>query len=134
MISIGDGGWKSTDATRGSTDQIPSLNSFDVNADGKQIFAHYCIDTVETLLTSLEQKAKPMLKGGKSALGVFIANNAVIVDRMIDTSDLRPLLASRITDIEKWAPPSMHPHGANLRATFLTTEETNGRRLSRGIR
>ncbi|PQE14219.1 Exo70 exocyst complex subunit protein [Rutstroemia sp. NJR-2017a BVV2] len=102
MISIGDGGWKSTDATRGSTDQIPSLNSFDVNADGKQIFAHYCIDTVETLLTSLEQKAKPMLKGGKSALGVFIANNAVIVDRMIDSSDLRPLLASRITDIEKW--------------------------------
>ena len=56
MISIGDGGWKSAEGPRGSSDQIPSLKSFDVNADGKQIFAHYCVDTVETLITSLEQR------------------------------------------------------------------------------
>jgi exocyst complex protein 7 len=101
MISIGDGGWKSTGETNNSTDQIPSLKSFDVGADGKQIFAHYSIDTIDALLTSLEQKAKPLLKG-KPTLGVFIANNATIVDRMIRNSDLQPLLASRMSDVEKW--------------------------------
>lgn len=102
MISIGDGGWKSSAAPQGSTDQIPSLKSFDVNADGKQIFAHYCIDTIEALLTSLDQKAKIILKGGKPALGVFLANNATIVMRMIEGSELRGLLAPRIGEIEKW--------------------------------
>ncbi|KAB8290066.1 hypothetical protein EYC80_010392 [Monilinia laxa] len=102
MISIGDGGWKSSATTPGSTDQIPSLNSFDVNADGKQIFANYCLDTIEALLSSLEQKAKVLLKGGKPALGVFLANNATIVMRMIEGSQLKELLAPRIGDIERW--------------------------------
>ncbi|QSZ35671.1 hypothetical protein DSL72_006793 [Monilinia vaccinii-corymbosi] len=101
MISIGDGGWKSSATPQGATD-IPSLNSFDVNADGKQIFAHYCIDTIEALLSSLEQKAKVLLKGGKPALGVFLANNATIVLRMIEGSPLKELLAPRIGDIERW--------------------------------
>jgi len=101
MISIGDGGWKTNAASYSSSDQIPSLNSFDVTADGKQIFAHYCIDTIELLLASLEQKAKPLLKG-KSTLGVFIANNATIVDRMIRSSDLQPLLSSRMAEVDKW--------------------------------
>ncbi|EDN98486.1 hypothetical protein SS1G_13345 [Sclerotinia sclerotiorum 1980 UF-70] len=102
MISIGDGGWKSSGTPQGSTDQIPSLNSFDVNADGKQIFANYCIDTIEALLSSLEQKAKVLLKGGKPALGVFLANNATIVMRMIEGSELKGLLAPKIGEIEKW--------------------------------
>ena len=72
MISLGDGGWKATAASNSSSDQIPSLNSFDVGADGKQIFAHYSIDTIDSLLTALEQKGKPLLKG-KQALGVFLA-------------------------------------------------------------
>jgi exocyst complex protein 7 len=101
MISIGDGGWKTNAASNSSSDQIPSLNSFDISADGKQIFAHYCIDTIDTLLSSLDQKAKPLLKG-KQTLGVFIANNATIVDRMIRSSDLQPLLASRMADVDKW--------------------------------
>ena len=101
MISIGDGGWKSTAASTTSSDQIPSLNSFDVGADGKQIFAHYSIDTIDTLLTSLEQKGKPLLKG-KPTLGVFLANNATVIDRMIRNSDLQPLLSSRMADVEKW--------------------------------
>ncbi|KAH6673789.1 Cullin repeat-like-containing domain protein [Halenospora varia] len=101
MISIGDGGWKTNAASNSSMEQIPSLNSFDVSADGKQIFAHYCIDTIDALLQSLEAKAKPLLKG-KPTLGVFIANNATVVDRMIRNSDLQPLLAPRMNDIEKW--------------------------------
>jgi len=101
MISIGDGGWKTHVASTNSTEQIPTLNSFDVTADGKQIFAHYCVDTIDTLLTSLEQKGKVLLKG-KPTLGVFIANNATVVDRMIRGSDLQPLLSSRMSDVDKW--------------------------------
>ncbi|EKD18632.1 uncharacterized protein L3040_002059 [Drepanopeziza brunnea f. sp. 'multigermtubi'] len=101
MVSIGDQGWRSTATSNASIDQIPSLNSFDVGADGKEIFANYCIDTIDTLLSSLEAKAKPLLKG-KAPLGVFIANNATIVDRMIRTSELQPLLQSRMGEIEKW--------------------------------
>ena len=101
MISIGDGGWKSNASSNQSSDQIPTLNSFDVGADGKQIFANYSIDTIDILLSSLEQRARPLLKG-KPPLGVFIANNATIVDRMIRTSELQPLLQSRMADVDKW--------------------------------
>jgi exocyst complex protein 7 len=101
MISIGDGGWKSSAASTTSSDQIPSLNSFDITADGKQIFAHYCTDTIDTLLNSLESKGKALLKG-KQTLGVFLTNNATIVDRMIRNSDLQPILSSRMADIDKW--------------------------------
>jgi exocyst complex component 7 len=101
MISIGDGGWKASRASANSSDQIPSLKSFDVTADGKQIFAHYCVDTIDALLVSLEQRGKALLKG-KLTLGVFVANNATVVDRMIRGSDLQPLLASRMADVDKW--------------------------------
>lgn len=101
MISIGDGGWKNSSQAKGSTDAIPSLSSFDVGADGKQIFANYSMDTIDTLLNSLQSKAQPLLKG-KQTLGAFIANNATVCDRMIRNSDLAPLLASRIVDVEKW--------------------------------
>lgn len=101
MISIGDGGWKSTIQSTISSDQIPSLNSFEIGADGDKIFAHYCIDTIDTLLSSLEQKAKPLLKG-KATLGVFLANNATVVDRMVRNSELYSLLSTRMADIDKW--------------------------------
>lgn len=101
MISLGDGGWKTSASTTVSSDQIPTLNSFDITADGNQIFAHYCLDTIDVLLSSLDQRAKPILRG-KQTLGVFIANNAVIIDRMIRTTDLEPLLASRMVDVDKW--------------------------------
>ncbi len=101
MVSIGDGGWKSSVANSGSLDQIPSLKSFDIGADGKQIFAHYCIDTIDTLLSTLQDRGKLMIKG-KPALGVFVANNAVVVDRIIRNSDLQPLLAPRMGDVERW--------------------------------
>jgi len=101
MISIGDGGWKTSAVSNSSSEQIPSLASFDVTADGKQIFAHYCVDTIDTLLSSLEQKSKIVLKS-KPALGVFLMNNATVVDRMIRGSDLQPLLSSRMADVDKW--------------------------------
>lgn len=102
MVSLGDGGWKaSASANSRPSDAIPSLASFDIGADGKDIFGHYCLDTVEILLSSLEQKARLMLKS-KSVIGVFLANSVIIVERMVIDSDLSPLLASRLDLLDQW--------------------------------
>ncbi|KAI1264253.1 Cullin repeat-like-containing domain protein [Xylariaceae sp. FL1019] len=101
MISLGDGGWRSAAPSNTSSDGIPSLASFDIGADGKQIFAHYCTDTLDTLMTALEQKARVLLKG-KSVLGVFLANSVTIIERMIRDSDLKPLLEGRLGNLENW--------------------------------
>ncbi|KAG6002272.1 exocyst complex component exo70 [Claviceps maximensis] len=103
MISLGDGGWKPVSGSLGggSTDAIPSLASFDVGADGKDIFAHYCVDSIDALLVGLDQKAKVLLRG-KSVAGVFLANCVVIIRRMIRDSDLGPLLQSRSDVLDQW--------------------------------
>ncbi|TGJ79678.1 hypothetical protein E0Z10_g9086 [Xylaria hypoxylon] len=101
MVSLGDGGWKSITPSNTSTDAIPSLASFDIGADGKEIFAHYCTDTIDLLMSALEQKARLLLKG-KSALGVFLANSITIIERMIRDSDLKPLLEGRLGSLDVW--------------------------------
>ncbi|RYP82747.1 hypothetical protein DL769_001556 [Monosporascus sp. CRB-8-3] len=101
MVSLGDGGWKSGASASGNMDAIPSLASFDIGADGKEIFAHYCIDTIDALMLSLDQKARTLLKG-KSVLGVFLANNVTIIERMIQDSDLKPLLEGRLSGLDSW--------------------------------
>jgi exocyst complex protein 7 len=127
VISIGDGGWKTNAQSSVSSDQIPSLNSFDITADGNEIFAHYCSDTIDLLLGSLDQKAKMLLKN-KQTLGVFIANNAVIVDRMVSNSELRPLLESRMNDIEKWRKTGIQNYTSSWRdpsAHLMDVQYTN---------
>ncbi|KAI0022558.1 Cullin repeat-like-containing domain protein [Xylariomycetidae sp. FL0641] len=101
MVSLGDGGWKSAAAANNSTDAIPSLASFDVGADGKEIFAHYCTDTIDALMSTLEQKARLLLKS-KSALGVFLANSVTVIERMVRDSDLRPILQGRLGGLDVW--------------------------------
>ncbi|KAI6090152.1 Cullin repeat-like-containing domain protein [Hypoxylon rubiginosum] len=101
MISLGDGGWRSGAAANVSLDGIPSLSSFDIGADGKEIFAHYCTDTIDALMTALEQKARMLLKG-KSLWGVFLANSVTIIERMIRDSDLKPLLEGRLSSLDTW--------------------------------
>ncbi|KAG6057820.1 exocyst complex component exo70 [Claviceps aff. humidiphila group G2b] len=103
MISLGDGGWRSNlgSVGGGPTDAIPSLASFDIGADGKDIFAHYCIDSIDALLVALDQKAKVLLRG-KSVAGVFIANCVVVIERGIRDSDLGPLLQSRSDVLDQW--------------------------------
>lgn len=98
MISIGDGGWKSVAAARGAQASTPTLSSFDVTADGQEIFAHYCIDTVEALFSSLDAKAR-MIFGKKPVVGVLMANSITIVERMIHESELGPLLEARLPPI-----------------------------------
>ncbi|SPQ20045.1 bbea9305-d17a-4ea3-a44e-26ac8505fead [Thermothielavioides terrestris] len=102
MISLGDGGWKSAAASRGGVgDAIPSLASFDIGADGKEIFAHYCTDTIEALMMALDSRARLLLQK-KPVMGVFLANSVAIIDRAIQTSELAPLLESRLAALETW--------------------------------
>ena len=104
MASLGDSNWQSaapTDST--SSTSLPSLQSFDVSADRSHLIARYIMDTIETLLTSLDAKARTILKP-RSLCGVFVANNVAVIDRMIRSSDLSTILASGTasTKVESW--------------------------------
>lgn len=102
MISLGDGGWKSAASSRGGAgDAIPSLASFDIGADGKEIFAHYCTDTIDALMMGLEGRARLLLQK-KPLMGVFLANSVAIIERMIRTSELAGLLQNRLGVLEAW--------------------------------
>ncbi|KXX83449.1 Exocyst complex protein exo70 [Madurella mycetomatis] len=101
MISLGDGGWKSGASRGGGGDAAPSLASFDVGADGKEIFAHYCTDTIEALMMALDGRARMILQR-KPVIGVFLANSVTIIERMIQTSELAPLLEPRLGVLEVW--------------------------------
>ncbi|KAF4423759.1 exocyst complex EXO70 [Fusarium acutatum] len=102
MISLGDGGWNSNAAASGrSTDAIPSLASFDIGADGKEIFSHYCTDTIEMLLSGLDQKSRVLMKS-RAVAGVFLANSVVIIARMVQSSELSGLLENKLDILEQW--------------------------------
>lgn len=100
MRSLGDGGWNRPN-NAASTASLPTLKSFDVGADGKQLFSHYCIDAIDALLSSLEAKGKQIQKA-KSVQGVFLSNNIAIVERMIRASELHPLLGSAQPKVDSW--------------------------------
>ena len=104
MASLGDGNWQSVASIHStSSTSLPSLKSFDVGADSSQLLAHYVMDTIETLLTCLDAKARTMLKS-KSVAGVFMANNVALIDRMIRSSDLSSVLSTgnASAKIESW--------------------------------
>lgn len=102
MTSVGDGNWTTQPSTGSSTSTI-TLKSIDVGADGRQLLANYVTDTIDILLSNLETKARVLLKG-KSVLGVFIANNVSVVDRMVRSSELYSLLSasSSAARLEMW--------------------------------
>jgi exocyst complex protein 7 len=101
MISLGDGGWKTEAARSAVGDTIPSLASFDIGADGKEIFAHYCTDTIETLFNGLDVRGRALLQK-KAVIGVFLANSVSIAERMIRNSDLGVLLEGRLGMLDTW--------------------------------
>ncbi|EME86676.1 uncharacterized protein MYCFIDRAFT_162298 [Pseudocercospora fijiensis CIRAD86] len=100
MRSVGDGGWNNP-LNANSAQTVPTLKSFDVGADGKQLFAHYSTDTIEALLSSLDAKARAAQKS-KSHCGVFLANNIAVVERMIRGSELQSLLGSAQPKVDGW--------------------------------
>ena len=113
MASLGDGNWTSpASAANNSNTSLPSMKAFDVGADGNQLLAHYILDNLETLLTSIENKARMVLKS-KAVLGVFLANNVAVIDRMIRSSDLAAVLKSAPTaaaKIESWRKKGNHAY------------------------
>lgn len=135
MISLGDGGWKNNTAYT-SADQVPSLASFDVSADGRQIFANYCVDTIETLMTALDNKCKQLAKS-KIVIGVFLCNNAAIIDRMIRSCDLVAHLSPRLNDIDRWRKQGAQLYTASWREPsthLLDVQYTNrGRPTSASV-
>ena len=98
MASLGDGNWN-----RGAAGNANPPTNLDVGADGNQLLSNYALDTVEALLLSLEGKARVLVKS-KSLLGVFLANNVALIDRMIRSSDLCDVLKVGIAlgRIEQW--------------------------------
>ncbi len=107
LTSLGDGNWTRSSNSAHPSDSstsIPSLKSFDVGADGNQLLTHYILDTVEAHLTSLESRARVLMKS-KAVHGVFISNTTALIDRMIRSSDLASLLSSNPTaqgKIDTW--------------------------------
>lgn len=101
MRSLGDGGWNQPGNMGSSSSSVPTIKSFDVGADGKQLFAHYGTDTIETLISSLDAKARGLQKS-KSLQGVFLANNIAVVERMIRASELAILLGSAQPKVDSW--------------------------------
>lgn len=100
MTSLGDGGWSRPPASSSST-SVPNMQSFDVGADGRQLFAHYATDMIENLLSNMETKARTLMKS-RASQGIFLANNVAVVNRMIRSSELQPLLSSSVSRFEAW--------------------------------
>ncbi|THW52146.1 hypothetical protein D6D21_01065 [Aureobasidium pullulans] len=100
LTSLGKGGWSAPGPASSST-SIPTLKSFDVGADGRKLFADYAADTIHTLLSNLEARSAALQKG-KGVQGVFLANNIAIIERMIRSSELGPLLEPAQPKIESW--------------------------------
>ncbi|KAG9816240.1 hypothetical protein KCU63_g19225, partial [Aureobasidium melanogenum] len=100
LTSLGKGGW-SAPGPASSSSSIPTLKTFDVGADGRKLFADYAADTINTLLSNLEARSQALQKS-KGVQGVFLANNIAIIDRMIRSSELGPLLEPAQPKIEAW--------------------------------
>ncbi|KAF2430103.1 exocyst complex protein exo70 [Tothia fuscella] len=102
LTSIGDGNWLKG-PTSPTSSYTPSIRSFDVGADGDKLFVNYSIDTIDYLLTALENRALLMMKT-PGVRGVFLMNNIAIIERMIRSSDLSPLLTPTVIDkpLKKW--------------------------------
>lgn len=99
LTSLGEGGWATSPAA--STTSLPTIKSFDVGADGRQLFANYALDMLESFLGALDSKSKNLLKN-KSTQGVFMTNNVAIVERMIRNSELSTLLVNGGPKLDSW--------------------------------
>ncbi|KAI9754832.1 MAG: exocyst complex component exo70 [Lichina confinis] len=120
LVSLGDGNW----TTRASSDQasgtLSRKGSYDVGADPQQLLAHYCLDTIDTLMQNLEARARALLKH-RSAMGAFVANNVAVIERAVRASDLGPLLAESASRFDGWRKKgvSMYLDGWKEPSAFL---------------
>lgn len=100
FISLGKDGWKKPNNASTSSTTL-SLANFDVKADGKDLFAMYAVDTIDTLINALQAKGSSVLKT-RQLQGVFLANNLLHIRRNLRDSDLGPMLQPRLGMLETW--------------------------------
>ena len=99
LASVGEGRWRIS-GTHGTSS--PSPARLDVGVDGRDLFAAYAADTMDSLITGLDGKARTLLKT-KPLQGMFINNNVAVIERLVATSDLKELFTdSARSKIEAW--------------------------------
>ena len=106
LASLGDGNWASTNSihSTNSGTSLPSLRSLDVGADGTALLTHYILDTIEVHLATLEARSRVIHKT-KAVMGAMAFNSVALIDRMIRSSDLEPLIsgnANAQNKIDAW--------------------------------
>lgn len=100
LSSLGDGNWRANTT-------INPTSSIDVSTstDSSTLLANYLTDILETLLTTLETRAKAFHRS-KSLQGCFLSNTFAIIDRSIRSSpDLSSVLTNSPTHmarLETW--------------------------------
>jgi exocyst complex protein 7 len=104
MAAVGDGNWSSSPSLSIS----PSLRSFDASSssggstDGASLFAHYAVDTLETLVAQLDSRARLLLKNA-GVQNVFMCNNVAAIDASLRSSELGALLLPAVQPrIDMW--------------------------------
>lgn len=116
LASVGEAGWRAPSANA-NPNATPAL---DVGIPGRDLFASYLNDTLDTLLTALDGKARTLLKS-KTAQGVFLSNNLAVVDRSLNTTALASILSDAgkakldahrkralALYLDSWREPSVH--------------------------
>jgi exocyst complex protein 7 len=102
MASIGDGNWTPSSPTSSAA---PSLRSFDGSLSGPEsnaLFAHYCSDMLETLVSALDSRARLLIKS-QQIQAVFMCNNISVIENMIRTSELGSLLGGPVQQrVDTW--------------------------------
>ncbi|MCJ1309240.1 exocyst complex component exo70 [Agyrium rufum] len=104
LSSLNDKNWTMpVTPSNASTSSLPSIKSLDSTSDSNQILAQYVIDTIETLLSCIDAKSRTIISN-KALLGLLIANQVAVIDRMIRTSDIQNLFASTNTQyrLDTW--------------------------------
>ena len=130
MASLGDGGWTRSNANA-SSNSIPTLRSFDVSPDGRELFSHYATDTIDLLMSTLDGRARLLLKSA-SVQGVFLSNNLAIVERMIRSSELEPLLGTAKQKVDMWRKKSSGMYTESWRVLFDTQYTSRQKRPESG--
>lgn len=85
LSSIGDGNWRSSTQAALANSSNPSLLSIGPETENPTLLSHYLIDIVDTLLSTLEARAKTFHRT-KSLQGCFLANSIAVLDRSVRSS------------------------------------------------
>ena len=101
MASIGDGNWTPSSPPSSTA---PSLRSFDGSLSGPEsnaLFARYCSDMLETLVSALDSRARLLIKS-QQVQAIFMCNNISVIENMIRTSELGSLLGTVQQRVDTW--------------------------------